>query len=124
MRGLWITGVAALLAGCVSTPSLTGTMGAPSFAALQEMCGAQTIDYGGDAQSVYSTLFDAYVANRHGKVSRDDYCAFQSSLAQRYAAQGRSGDPQTRNQWVAYFTEQRAKAISWRATVDPTLRGG
>jgi hypothetical protein len=117
-------GAAALLAGCVSSPSLTGTMGAPSFASLQQMCSAQTVDYGNDAQGVYATLFDAYVATRHGKLSKDDYCAFQTSIAQRYASQGASTDPQMRNQWVTFFTEQRAKALSWRAAVDPTLRSG
>ena len=124
MRGLLMIGAAALLAGCVSSPSLTGTMGAPSFASLQQMCSAQTVDYGNDAQGVYATLFDAYVANRHGKLSKDDYCAFQTSIAQRYASQGASTDPQMRNQWVTFFTEQRAKALSWRAAVDPTLRSG
>jgi hypothetical protein len=124
MRGIWIAGAAALLAGCVGTPSLSGTMGAPSFASLQEMCGGQALDYGKDAQPVYSTLFDAYVGSHHGKGSKEAYCAFQSELAQHYTAEGTSGDAQVRNQWVAYLTAQRAKALSWRATVDPTLRGG
>ncbi|RKE34371.1 hypothetical protein B0G76_0374 [Paraburkholderia sp. BL23I1N1] len=124
MRGLWIIGAAALLTGCISSPSLNGTMGAPSFASLQQMCSAQTIDYGNDAQSVYATLFDAYVANRRGKLSKDDYCAFQASIAQRYSSQGVSADPQVRNQWVAFFIDQRAKALSWRAAADPTLRAG
>jgi len=117
-------GAAALLAGCVGTPSLSGTMGAPSFASLQQMCSAQPVDYGNDAQGVYAALFDAYVANRRGKLPKDEYCAFQASIAQRYASQGVSMDPQVRNQWVAFFTDQRAKALSWRATVDPTLRSG
>jgi hypothetical protein len=117
-------GAAALLAGCVSSPSLNGTMGAPSFASLQQMCSAQTVDYGNDAQGVYTTLFDAYVANRRGKLSKEDYCAFQTSLAQRYASQGVSSDPQVRNQWVAFFINQRARALSWRAAADPTLRAG
>ncbi|ANB73929.1 hypothetical protein AYM40_17330 [Paraburkholderia phytofirmans OLGA172] len=117
-------GAAAVLTGCVSSPSLNGTMGAPSFASLQQMCNAQTVDYGNDAQGVYATLFDAYVANRRGKLPKDDYCAFQASLAQRYTSQGLSADPQVRNQWVVFFTDQRAKALSWRAAVDPTLRAG
>ncbi|HYS63747.1 MAG TPA: hypothetical protein VEN30_08020 [Paraburkholderia sp.] len=124
MRGLLMIGAAALLAGCVGTPSLSGTMGAPSFASLQQMCSAQPVDYGNDAQGVYAALFDAYVANRRGKLPKDEYCAFQASIAQRYASQGVSMDPQVRNQWVAFFTDQRAKALSWRATVDPTLRSG
>ncbi|MFM0251023.1 MULTISPECIES: hypothetical protein [Paraburkholderia] len=124
MRGLWMIGAVALLTGCVSSPSLNGTMGAPSFVSLQQMCSAQTVDYGNDAQGVYATLFDAYVANRRGKLSKDDFCAFQASLAQHYASLGVSADPQVRNQWVTFFTDQRAKALSWRAAADPTLRAG
>jgi hypothetical protein len=129
MPGLWKTSAAALsiavaLTACVSTPSLNGTLGAPSFADLQSMCGAQPADYGSDAQSVYVTLFDAYVANRRGGLSKADYCAFQTSIAQRYAALGASGDPAARNQWVEFFNAQRVKALSWRAAVDPTLRSG
>ena len=124
MRVLWMIGAAALVTGCVSSPSLNGTMGAPSFVSLQQMCGAQTVDYGNDAQGVYATLFDAYVANRSGKLSKDDFCAFQTSIAQHYTSLGTSADPQARNQWVTFFTDQRAKAISWRAAVDPTLRSG
>lgn len=129
MRGIWKTGAGALsialaLAGCVSTPSLNGTLGAPSFADLQAMCASQPADYGSDAQSVYVTLFDAYVAHKRGGVSKADYCAFQTALAQRYAAQGASTDPAVRNQWVAFFNAQRVKALSWRAAVDPTLRSG
>lgn len=122
MRGLWMIGGVALLTGCISSPSLNGTMGAPSFASLQQMCGPQTVDYGNDAQNVYTTLFDAYVANRRGKLSKEDYCAFQTSLAQRYTAQGTSTDPQVRNQWVSFFIDQRARALSWRPAGDPTLR--
>jgi hypothetical protein len=124
MRGLWVVGAAALLAGCVSTPNLSGTLGAPSFAALQQMCSSAPVDYGRDAQSVYTTFFDAYVANRHGKVSTADYCAFQTSIAQHYSSLATSSDPQARSQWASYFLDQRARAISWRAAVDPTLRSG
>jgi hypothetical protein len=124
MRGLWVFGAAALLAGCVGTPLLSGTMGAPSFVTLQQMCGGEATNYGDDAQSVYSAFFDAYVANRHGGLSKADYCAFQASIAQHYAARGASGDVAARARWVAFFNEQRAKAISWRAAVDPTLRSG
>jgi hypothetical protein len=124
MRGLLMIGATALLAGCVSSPSLNGTMGAPSFEALQQMCTAQTVDYGQDAQGVYAAMFDAYVATRRGKVSKDEFCAFQASLAQRHASEGVSTDPQVRNRWVEFFTDQRAKALSWRAAVDPTLRSG
>jgi len=124
MRGLWAIGATALLAGCVSTPSLNGSLGAPSFAALQQMCSAAQVDYGNEAQSVYTTFYDAYIANRRGKVSTADYCAFQTSIAQHYSTLGTSSDPQARNQWTAYFLDQRARALSWRAAVDPTLRSG
>jgi len=97
MRGLFMAGAAALLAGCVASPSLTGTMGAPSFVSLQQMCSAQTVDYGNDAQGVYATLFDAYVANRRGRLSKDEYCAFQTAIAERYTSQGTSGEPQVRD---------------------------
>ena len=113
-----------MLAGCVGTPSLSGSMGAPSFAALQQMCNAAPVNYGNDAQSVYTTFYDAYVANRRGKVSTADYCSFQTAIAQNYTTLGSSSDPQARNQWVAFFLDQRAKAVSWRAAVDPTLRSG
>ena len=124
MRGIWMIGAAALVAGCVGTPDLGGTWGAPSFAALQQMCGPQSVDYGSDAQGVYSTMFDAYVASRHGGLSKDGFCGFQTSLAQHYATLGASSDPQARNQWVAFLLDQRVKALSWRAAVDPTLRSG
>jgi hypothetical protein len=124
MRGLLMIGATALLVGCVSSPSLNGTFGAPSFEALQQMCSAQTVDYGNDAQGVYAAMFDAYVANRRGRLSKDEFCAFQASLAERHASEGVSTDPQVRNRWVEFFTEQRAKALSWRAAVDPTLRSG
>lgn len=124
MRGFWAMGAAALLAGCVGTPSLNGSTGAPSFAALQQICSATPVDYGNDAESVYTTFFDAYVANRRGKLSKDDYCAFQGAIAQNYTKLGTSTDPQARSQWAAFFLDQRVKAISWRAAVDPTLRAG
>lgn len=124
MRGLAMIGAAALLAGCVSTPGLEGGWRAPSFAALQQMCGGQPVDFGADQQAVYSATFDAYVANRHGKLSQDRFCGFQAGLAQQYAALGTSSDPQARNQWVTYLNNQRAAAVSWRASVDPTLRAG
>jgi hypothetical protein len=125
MRGFGAIGaIGLLLAGCVSTPNLSGSMGAPSFVALQQICSATPVDYGNDAQSVYTTMFYAYVANQRGKVSKDDYCAFQAGIAQHYTTLGTSNDPQARNQWVVFFLDQRAKAISWRSAVDPTLRAG
>jgi hypothetical protein len=125
MRAFWMIGVATLVAGCVSTPTnLSGTMGAPSFDALQQMCSPQAVNYGQDAQSVYVPVFDAYVAHKRGGLSQENFCAFQQSLAQQYSEHGTSSDPQERNRWVAFFNDQRAKAISWRATVDSTLRTG
>ena len=59
-----------MLGACVGTPSLDNS-GAPSFGALQEMCGAPPVDYGNDAQAVYSTFFDAYVAYRRGGLSKE-----------------------------------------------------
>lgn len=124
MRGIGMIGAAVLLAGCVSTPSLTGTPGAPSFAALQQMCGQQTVDYGQDSQNVYVTFFDAYVAQKRGALSQQNFCAFQQSIAQHYTELGTSSDHEARNRWVAFFNDQRAKAITWRSTVDSTLRAG
>ncbi|MFC0398304.1 hypothetical protein [Paraburkholderia rhizosphaerae] len=124
MRGIWMIGAATLVAGCVSTPSLTGTRGAPSFEALQQMCGPQTVDYGQDAQSVYVAFFDAFVAYRRGRLTQDNFCGFQQSIAKQYTQYGTSSDPELRNRWVAFFNEQRALAITWRSAVDPTLRSG
>jgi hypothetical protein len=127
-RGLWAgmgMAGAALAAGCVGQPTtLNGGFGAPPFSQLQQMCGGTPPDYGADAQPVYSTLLDAYVATRHGRLSKDDYCAFQTSIAQQYTTLGASSDPQARGQWATFFIDQRAKALSWRAAVDPMLRGG
>ncbi|PLZ01720.1 hypothetical protein CY652_15060 [Burkholderia sp. WAC0059] len=127
MRGLAMIGAAALVAGvatgCASVPGTGGGWGAPSFAALQQQCGAQPLDYGRDEQPVYSAVLDAYVARRHGRISQDQFCGFQSGLAQHYTTLATSSDPQARNQWVAFFNGQRANAIHWRSAVDPTLRG-
>ncbi len=123
MRGLWMIGAAAVLAGCVGTPSVNGGPWAPSLAALQDMCGAQPTNYGNDAQPVYSAFFDAYVASRHGRISKPEFCAFQAGIAKQYAALG-AGGPAARGEWAAFFNTQRAQALSWRAAVDPTLRAG
>lgn len=61
-------------------------MGAPSFSALQGMCRTSPIDYGTDAQSVYSAFFDAYVAQRRGGLSKERFCAFQAAIEERYRA--------------------------------------
>jgi len=114
----------AALAGCAAQPGIEGRWLAPSFVALQQMCSnAPQVDYGREAPEVYSAVYDAYVASRHGKLTHEQFCAFQADLAQHYTTQAQSPDAQARNEWVAYFNNQRATAIAWRATVDPTLRG-
>lgn len=126
MRGMALIGAAVLLAGCagVVPTSVDGGWGAPSFAALQQMCGSQSVDYGQDNQAVYSAVFDAWVAQRHGKLPHAQFCGFQAALAQQYATNGKSSDMAARNQWVEFLNEQRANALSWRASVDSTLRAG
>lgn len=125
MRG-WMAAVGCVVsvwvAGCTGVPALQGSAGASRFAALQTSCGAAT-DYGADAQSVYSTLFDAYVAYRHGRLAQADYCAFANDLANHYRARA-AGGPDAQRAWADYFNAQRVKAIDWRAPVDSTLRGG
>jgi hypothetical protein len=126
MRMLVVSGAlgVAVLAGCVATPSLNGSLGAPSFNSLQEMCGTAAVDYGVDAQSVYSTFYDAYVAQKRGKLPKDRYCEFQASIAQRYGAYKANPTPDAQSAWANFFLDQRARALSWRAAVDPTLRAG
>ncbi|MFC5431054.1 hypothetical protein ACFPTO_19945 [Paraburkholderia denitrificans] len=125
MRGLAMIGAVAVLAGCAITPpGVEGGWRAPSFAALQGMCGGHPVDFGADAQAVYSATLDAFVAHRRGKLTQDQFCGFQAALAQHYTALGKSSDPQARERWVTYLNEQRALAVSWRASVDPTLRAG
>jgi hypothetical protein len=119
-------GAAVLAAGCANTSGLAGGSwrAPPPLAALQQMCGTQQADYGTDTQAVYQAIYDAYVANRHGKLPQTQFCSFQAGLAQQYAAHGEPGSAQSRNDWVTYLNEQRAQALSWRAFADPTLRGG
>jgi hypothetical protein len=83
MRKLLVAGAlgALVLGGCVSTPDMSGSMGAPSLSALQSMCGTAAVDYGVDGQSVYSALYDAYVAQKRGGLSKDQFCAFQAGIA-------------------------------------------
>jgi len=125
MRG-WMAAAmlagAALVAGCGGMPALQGAAGSSRFAQLQTFCGA-TNDYGDEAQSVYATLFDAYVAYRHGKLAQADYCAFEKGIADHYRSRT-AGGPDAQRAWADYFNAQRVKAIDWRAQVDPTLRGG
>jgi hypothetical protein len=125
MRGIAMFGAAVLLAGCMSTsPGPEGGRGAPSFADLQQMCGGQAVDFGAYTPSVYSAVLDAWVANRRGRLPQDQFCGFQAQLAQQYATLGKSGDPAASNQWVNFLNAQRAQALSWRASADPTLRAG
>ena|ERR1700738_1513201 len=122
MRGFRWGGAAAvvvLAAGCAA--GVAG-FGAPPLTALEAQCGAQT-DYGPDAPTVYSALLDAYVAYRHGRIGKSDYCAFQASISQQHAALV-SGGPGARPAWAAFFNDARVKAIDWRAAIDPSLRGG
>lgn len=125
MRGWMTTAVlagAALVGGCGGMPGLQGAAGSSRFAQLQSACGAAT-DFGDDAQPVYSALFDAYVAVRHGKLAQADYCAFEQGLADHYRS-FKTGGPDAQRAWADYLNAQRVKAIDWRVQVDPTLRGG
>jgi hypothetical protein len=126
MRKLLIGGAlgALMLGGCVSTPDMSGSSGAPSLAALQSLCGTTAVDYGTEAQSVYSAFFDAYVAQKRGKLPKDQFCAFQAGIADQHAALTASRTAQAQSAWAMFFATQRAQALSWRATVDPTLRAG
>jgi hypothetical protein len=118
-------GAAIALGGCgIATPELSGTPGAPSLVALQAMCGTTAVDYGADAQNVYSAFFDAYVAQSRGKLPKDRYCGFQQGIAAQYSAYSTNRTPQAQSAWAEFFLAQRAQAISWRAMADPTLRTG
>lgn len=125
MRGIAVIGAAMLVAGCAGSPLLGGgSWRGPSLAELQQTCGEQPVDFGQYASAVHSATFDAFVANRGGRISHEQFCGFQSALAQQYAKLGTSGDPQQQAQWIRFLNDQRAMAISWRAFVDPTLRAG
>jgi len=128
-------GAAVLVTACAGgVPGLTdGPWRGPSLAALQQMCGEEAADFGPYAGAVHSATFDAYVASRRGRVSHEQFCAFQAGLAQQYAKLSAGGDADSRDshdsrdaraQWITYLNEQRATALSWRAFVDPTLRSG
>jgi hypothetical protein len=126
MRKLVVGGAlgALMLGGCVSTPDMSGSMGAPSLSALQSICGTTAVDYGPDAQNVYSALFDAYVAQKRGGLSKDQFCAFQTGIAGQHSTFTASRTTEAQSAWATFFANQRAQAISWRAAVDPTLRAG
>ncbi|WP_335667756.1 hypothetical protein [Burkholderia pseudomallei] len=95
MRTMIAAGALALLAGCAGGPAGFGSWGGPSFAQLQRGCG-DVRDYGDDARSVYSAVFDAWVAKRHGKLTDVRFCAFENELAQRHAALGTNADAAAR----------------------------
>ena len=126
MRKLLVAGAfsALMLGGCVSTPNMSGSMGAPSLSALQSMCGTAVVDYGADGQSVYSALYDAYVAQKRGGLSKDQFCAFQAGIAGQHSAFTANRTTEAQSAWATFFANQRAQALSWRAAVDPTLRAG
>ena len=127
MRKMWVAGAlgALMLGGCaVSTPDMAGSTGAPSLVALQSMCGTTAVDYGTDAQDVYSAFFDAYVAQKRGKLPMDRFCAFQAGIAGQHAAFSASRTAEAQSTWATFFADQRAQALSWRAAADPTLRAG
>ena len=120
MRG-WM--MAAACAGAVLVTGCVGVFGGGErFAQMRASCGAG-LDYGVDAPSVRATLFDAYVAYRHGRLSAAEYCAFDRDIANHYRMRA-AGGPDAQRAWADYFNAQRVKAIDWRAQVDPTLRGG
>lgn len=125
MRGVMTAAAcmgAMLVAACSGLPGQPGGAGGSRFASLRAACDAAT-DYGADTQSVNATLYDAYVAYRHGRLAQADYCAFESDIARHYRMRASAG-PDAQRAWAEYFNAQRAKAIDWRAAVDPTLRGG
>ncbi|WP_213780560.1 hypothetical protein [Caballeronia sp. dw_276] len=126
MRKLLVAGAlgALVLGGCVSTPDMSGSMGAPSLSALQSMCGTAAVDYGADGQNVYSALYDAYVAQKRGGLSKDQFCAFQAGIAGQHSAFATNRTTEAQSAWATFFANQRAQALSWRAAVDPTLRAG
>ena len=126
MRKMLVAGAlsALMLGGCLSAPDVAGSGRAPSLTALQSMCGGSAVDYGADAQGVYSAFLDAYVAQKRGKLPKEQFCAFQAGIASQYAAFNASRTPAAQSAWALFFADQRAQAITWRATVDPTLRAG
>jgi hypothetical protein len=113
---------AVLLAGCAGMPGFGGPAGNARFAALRGSCGP-AVDYGGETQSVDSALYDAYVAYRHGSLTQADFCAFENDIASHYRMRA-AGGPDAQRAWAEYFNAARVKALSRRAAVDPTLRGG
>jgi FlaG/FlaF family flagellin (archaellin) len=119
-------GTAVLVAACAGTPVFGSgeNWRGPSLAQLQQLCGEQEVDFGQYASAVHSATFDAFVANRRGRISHEQFCGFQTALADQYEKFGTSSDQQARAQWITFLNDQRATAISWRAFVDPTLRAG
>ena len=108
---------AVLLTGCAGWDGFN----APSLGALEQVCGASA-DYGAETPTVYPALLDAYVAYRHGRLSQTEYCGFQASIAREHATVAAGGATASAG-WADFINDARAKALSWRAAVDPTLRG-
>lgn len=104
-----------LLTGCAGW----GGFNAPSLSALEQVCGASS-DYGAETVTIYPAMLDAYVAFRHGRLSQSEYCGFQASIAREHATL--AGGAASAG-WADFINDARAKALSWRAAVDPTLRG-
>jgi hypothetical protein len=88
------------------------------------MCGGNAVDYGTDAQGVYSAFLDAYVAQKRGKLPKEQFCAFQAGMASQYSTFNASRTAAAQSTWASFVADQRAQALSWRAAVDPTLRAG
>jgi len=108
---------AVLLTGCAGWDGFS----TPSLGALEQVCGASA-DYGAQTATVYPAVLDAYVAYRHGRLSQNEYCGFQTSIAREHATLA-AGGASASTGWADFINDARAKALSWRAAVDPTLRG-
>ena len=117
----WIGRSAAVTAVLLTGGAGWGGFDAPSLSALEQVCGA-TADYGAETPTVYPALHDAYVAFRHGRLTQAEYCGFQTSIAREHATLTAGGAART-DGWADFINDARAKALSWRAAVDPTLRG-
>jgi hypothetical protein len=64
------------------------------------------------------------VAQKRGKLPKDQFCAFQAGIASQYATFNASRTAAAQSTWASFVADQRAQALSWRAAVDPTLRAG
>ena len=87
-------------------PPLAGNWRTPSFVDLQTSCGGTARD-SADAQPVYATLYDAYVAKRYRGLTDANYCAFERTFDAHAAP-----DAAARAGWIAYFNGARARRPS------------